>query len=265
MGCGDSNTVVEDAVEPNLANELTQLDASLDNMDKAMLATMKCFNDLITALDKVSHIYSNLAIMCNPTVREHLKAFDSETRNLQEKGAYPSFNGDVHGGSIAIFDSSKKEVKGARQLLDQTKKSYAEYQSRRKKVEKMELEYAKKGTPVSAQASYKQMVKERDQKKAAYEQAKQKFEAKMNAVRDNMNTTVLKSSSNYANCSCEFFKFLSQVLSAFGDKSQQTQKITQLIETYNFPQRRADIEKGAAAAAASDPNSITDSNSPKKE
>lgn len=254
MGCGGDNNVVGDAVDATAASELVQLDAALENMDKAMVATMKSFNDLVIAMDKVTHIYSNLAVVCSQDVKDRLKTFDTETRAMQEKGLYSNFNADVHSGSIACFDGLKKEVKTARKTLETTKKAQVEYEARRKKIEQKEADFAKKGKQVSTDKDYQKNVKERDQKKTAYETEKKKFDSQMQSIRTKMNQTVIKSSSNYCNCVVAFCTYMTKVVEVFGD-SQKTPKLTSMINGYKAPTLKPleELNKAAAAPAAAAP------------
>lgn len=234
MGCGSDDTVVVNAVDATTASELVQLEAALNGFDKAMAATMTAFNDVIIAIDKVSHIYSNLSIVCSDSVKEHQKSFDQESRGMQEKGLYAAFNQDVITGSITPFNSLKTDIKNARKTLEAAKKAQADYEGRRKKIEAKEAEYAKKGKQVAGNSDYQKQLKERDQKKAAHEKERKNFETQMKTIRSKVNQTVIKSSSNYANSAQTFFAYVTKVIEVFGDESKPT-KLTALINGYKAP------------------------------
>lgn len=235
MACGGDSHVVSDAVDATNASELIQLEAALDGMDKAMATTMKSFNELISSIDRVGHIYNNLSVVCDEKLKERLRVFDTETRAMQEKGLYPSFNADVHSGSLAIFDTMKKEVKAARTSLDKAKKLQAEYESRRKKVEAKEADYAKKGKQISTDKDYQKNLKERDQKKASYEAEKTKFTSQMLAIRQKVSDVVVRSSSNYGNCVIAYFNYVGKVILPFTDPAQKPPKLTTLVNNYKAP------------------------------
>lgn len=235
MGCGGDDRVVSDAVDATTASELIQLEAALDGMDKAMASTMKSFNELISSIDRVGHIYSNISVVCDDKVKERTKVFDVETRAMQEKGLYPSFNADVISGSITVFDTMKKETKIARGSLDRAKKLQAEYESRRAKVEAKEADYAKKGKQIMTDKDYQKNLKERDQKKALYEAEKGKFNVQMQAIRSKVNETVIKSSTNYANCVIAYFHYMGKVVLPFTDPKTKPPKLSALGSAYKVP------------------------------
>lgn len=217
------------------SHELLQIDDALNHLDQAFQNSLLSFNELVTAVDNISRIYTNLGSQCSVPVQQRLQVFANEMRGLRRDGLYDAFLEDVMKGSILCFDNIKIEVEDAKKSLFKLNALTAEYEQWQQRINEQESEALRLKRAVSTDKEYQTNLKRRVETLAAADVAQQKLCEQVDSIKNQMNSTIVGSVANFCTCAYFFWTYLEKVIRIFGNSNGRPPHLQQMFLNYSAP------------------------------
>lgn len=199
----------------NRGRYLDELEICLKRFNGALTNTMNSYRDLMTAFDKMGQVFGNLAGDLKPEVKDPIVAMRDGMRDLKDKGAFVTFNSDIHEGTINVLDPLRVDLKKAQKSLEDLKVKQKDYDALRNKIEKKEKEYAKKDKPLKESETYKKDNEKLSKSKMTYESKRESFEREVTNLKTQTGNTLLTSMNNYLHCTATFAGYLEATMNTY--------------------------------------------------